>query len=84
MDRSSLSNGDAAWLLSPAWLHRTGGLYLVPDYEERMVSGHCGRITDTDYAMAARARDGSTITAYLPEGGTVAEDMSKISGGSAS
>jgi len=56
---------------------------LVPDYEEKIVSGNRGIITNSDYIMAARASDGSVIIAYMPTGRTVTVDMSAVAGSAA-
>jgi hypothetical protein len=56
---------------------------LVPDYEETIVSGNRGLITNNAYIMAARASDGSVIMAYMPSGRTVTVDMTKVAGSAA-
>ncbi|HED36464.1 MAG TPA: DUF4038 domain-containing protein [Gammaproteobacteria bacterium] len=56
---------------------------LVPDYDEVIVSGNRGSIDKSDYIMAARASDGSVIMAYMPNGGSITVDMSKVAGSAA-
>jgi hypothetical protein len=59
---------------------------LVPDVQHRvLVSGYGkfktdGSVNDTDYVTAASTPDGKLFMAYLPAGGQVEVDTSKLSG----
>jgi len=52
---------------------------LVPDLGHTALTGGYG--TDTSFAAAARASDGATLIAYLPDSRQVTVDMGQISGG---
>jgi hypothetical protein len=51
---------------------------LVPDAAHTVVTA--GFSSGLTYVAAARASDGATVMAYLPAGGTITVDMSKVSG----
>jgi hypothetical protein len=53
---------------------------LVPDYLHQVVTAGYGTINTATYVAAARASDGSLAMAYLPAGGTITVDMSRMSG----
>ena len=53
---------------------------LVPDYLHQVVTAGYGSINNATYVSAARAGDGSMVIAYLPAGGTITVDMSRLSG----
>jgi hypothetical protein len=52
---------------------------LVPDYLHQVVTAGYGDVNNATYASAARASDGSMAIAYLPVGGTITVDMSRLS-----
>ena len=53
---------------------------LVPDYLHQLVTAGYGNTNSTTYVPAARSSDGSMAAAYLPGGGTITVDMSRLSG----
>jgi hypothetical protein len=52
---------------------------LVPDYQHQVVTAGYGDVNNATYVSAARASDGSMAIAYLPGGGTITVDMSRLS-----
>jgi hypothetical protein len=52
----------------------------VPDYLHQVVTAGYGNVNNATYVAAARASDGSMAIAYLPGGGTITIDMSRLSG----
>ena len=53
---------------------------LVPDYEAQTVVGDRGTLTDGDWVAAARAEDGSTVVAYVPDQRAITVEMSRLAG----
>lgn len=53
---------------------------LVPDSTHVVLTAGYGNYGDATYVSAARTTDGSTLIAYLPAGGTITVNLSKISG----
>jgi len=56
----------------PWWL-------LEPDANSQTVIAGRGTFGDVNYVTAARARDGSTVMAYLPAGGAITVAMGQVS-----
>ena len=53
---------------------------LVPDYLHQVVTAGYGNVNNATYVSAARASDGSMAMAYLPGGGTITVDMTRLTG----
>lgn len=53
---------------------------LVPDQTHEVVTNGLGEFNGMDYLTASRAKDGSTIVAYMPTARTVTVDLKKLSG----
>ena len=59
---------------------RAPGRISCPDYLHQVVTAGFGNISNATYVAAARAADGSMAIAYLPGGGTITVDISRLSG----
>ena len=59
---------------------------LIPDQQHKVVTAGygtfstTGKIGDSDYVTAARTPDGRLVMAYLPSGGVITVDMTKLMG----
>ena len=53
---------------------------LVPDYDAQTVTGDRGDRRTGGWVPAARAEDGSTVVAYVPDGRSVTVDMGRVAG----
>ncbi len=53
---------------------------LVPDTEHKLVTSGHGQWKQADWVVASRADDGSLAIVYLPIGGTILVDMSRLRG----
>jgi len=53
---------------------------LIPDLDHTVVTRGLGESRGLDYLAATRARDGSTVIAYMPTCRAVTIDMSSVSG----
>lgn len=53
---------------------------LQPDWDNQTVTGGRGSYGGTNYVTAGRASDGSLIVAYIPQGGSLTVNLTKLSG----
>src|SRR5260221_1555793 len=83
--RGNVGGAPSISMMHLARLMRSRAWYdLVPDWSHTVVTAGYGAWGDTDYATAARTKDGGTVMAYLPTSRAVTVDMTKVVGTMAS